>query len=131
MATVSSGEGSQQAGAMRPAKADSAQVSSHRIRLISHHMQFACGVERPQYGQSAPPSCRETTDPLHSSHTVRHSRRYHANIGTYAFGFVIQSALTGAPLAAVALASMGFVVDDAIKAVAASLATAGLSKLGR
>lgn len=27
----------------------------------------------------------------------------------YAFGFVIQSALTGAPLAAVALASMGFV----------------------
>jgi len=39
--------------------------------------------------------------------------------------------LTGAPLAAVALASMGFVVDDAIKAVVASLATAGLSKLGR
>ena len=68
---------------------------------------------------------------LHSSHTVRHSRRYHANIEAYAFGFVIQSALTGAPLAAVALASMGFVVDDAIKAVAASLATAGLSKLGR
>lgn len=49
----------------------------------------------------------------------------------YAFGFVIRSALTGAPLAAVALASMGFVVDDAIKAVVASLAAAGLSKLGR
>ena len=49
----------------------------------------------------------------------------------YAFGFVIQSALTGAPLAAVALASMGFVVGDAIKAVVASLAAAGLSKLGR
>ena len=49
----------------------------------------------------------------------------------YAFGFVIQSALTGAPLAAVALASMGFVVCDAIKAVVASLAAAGLSKLGR
>ena len=48
-----------------------------------------------------------------------------------AFGFVIQSALTGAPLAAVALASMGFVVGDAIKAVVASLAAAGLSKLGR
>ena len=48
----------------------------------------------------------------------------------YAFGFVIQSALTGAPLAAVALASMGFVVGDAIKAVVASLAAAGLSKLG-
>ena len=45
----------------------------------------------------------------------------------YAFGFVIQSALTGAPLAAVALASMGFVVGDAIKAVVASLAAAGLS----
>ena len=49
----------------------------------------------------------------------------------YAFGFVIQSALTGAPLAAVALASMGFVVGDAIKAVGAALAAAGLSKLGR
>lgn len=49
----------------------------------------------------------------------------------YAFGFVIQSALTGAPLAAVALTSMGFVVGDAIKAVVASLAAAGLSKLGR
>ena len=49
----------------------------------------------------------------------------------YAFGFVIQSALTGAPLAAVALASMGFVVGDAIKAVVASLTAAGLSKLGR
>ena len=48
-----------------------------------------------------------------------------------AFGFVIQSALTGAPLAAVALASIGFVVGDAIKAVVASLAAAGLSKLGR
>ncbi|WP_279576495.1 hypothetical protein [Bifidobacterium longum] len=31
--------------------------------------------------------------------------------------------MTGAPLAAVALASMGFVVDDAIKAVVASLST--------
>ena len=38
-------------------------------------------------------------------------------VEVYAFGFVIQSALTGAPLAAVALASMGFVVGDAIKAV--------------
>ncbi|RDX28518.1 biotin biosynthesis protein BioY [Bifidobacterium breve] len=49
----------------------------------------------------------------------------------YAFGFVIQSALTGAPIAAVALASMGFVAGDTIKAVVASLAAAGLSKLGR
>ena len=44
---------------------------------------------------------------------------------------VVYAALTGAPLAAVALASMGFVVGDAIKAVVASLAAAGLSKLGR
>ena len=49
----------------------------------------------------------------------------------YAFGFVIQSALTGAPLAAVALASMGFVVGVASKAVVASRAAAGLSELGR
>ena len=49
----------------------------------------------------------------------------------YALGFVIQSALTGAPIAAVALASMGFVAGDTIKAVVASLAAAGLSKLGR
>ena len=42
-----------------------------------------------------------------------------------------QSALTGVPIAAVALASMGFVAGDAIKAVVASLAAAGLSKLGR
>ena len=49
----------------------------------------------------------------------------------YAFGFVIQSALTGVPIAAVALVSMGFVAGDAIKAVVASLAAAGLSKLGR
>ena len=49
----------------------------------------------------------------------------------YALGFVIQSALTGVPIAAVALASMGFVAGDTIKAVVASLAAAGLSKLGR
>ncbi|PJM78509.1 biotin transporter BioY [Bifidobacterium scaligerum] len=49
----------------------------------------------------------------------------------YAFGFLVQSALTGAPLAAVALASMGFVAGDVVKAVVASLAAAGLAKLGR
>ncbi|KAB8294594.1 biotin transporter BioY [Bifidobacterium avesanii] len=48
----------------------------------------------------------------------------------YAFGFVIQSAFTGAPLAAVALASMGFVAGDVIKAVVASLVAAGVAKLG-
>lgn len=49
----------------------------------------------------------------------------------YAFGFLIQSALTGAPLSVVALASMGFVAGDAVKAVVAALAATGLSKLGR
>lgn len=47
----------------------------------------------------------------------------------YAFGFVIQSALTGAPLGTVALASMGFVVGDLVKAAVASLACAGFSGL--
>ncbi|NEG54969.1 biotin transporter BioY [Bifidobacterium platyrrhinorum] len=47
----------------------------------------------------------------------------------YAFGFLIQSALTGAPLMVVALASMGFVVGDIVKAAAASLVAAGLAKL--
>jgi biotin transport system substrate-specific component len=49
----------------------------------------------------------------------------------YAFGFAIQSAFTGVPLAVVALASLGFIIGDIIKAVVASLAAAGLSKLGR
>ncbi|NMM95025.1 biotin transporter BioY [Bifidobacterium oedipodis] len=49
----------------------------------------------------------------------------------YAFGFLIQSALTGVPLNVVALASMGFVAGDAVKAVVAALAATGLSKLGR
>lgn len=49
----------------------------------------------------------------------------------YAFGFLVQSALTGAPIAAVALASMGFVAGDAVKAVVAALAAAGLTKLSR
>ncbi|MBW3081250.1 biotin transporter BioY [Bifidobacterium saguinibicoloris] len=47
----------------------------------------------------------------------------------YAFGFIVQSAMTGAPLAAVALASMGFVIGDAVKAVVASLVAAGLARL--
>ncbi|TPF97852.1 biotin biosynthesis protein BioY [Bifidobacterium sp. UTCIF-39] len=49
----------------------------------------------------------------------------------YAFGFVIQSALTGAPIATVALASMGFVAGDLIKAAVASLACAGFSGFAR
>ncbi|MBT1174384.1 biotin transporter BioY [Bifidobacterium sp. LC6] len=49
----------------------------------------------------------------------------------YAFGFLVQSALTGAPIAAVALASMGFVLGDIVKAVVAAAAAAGLTKLSR
>lgn len=40
----------------------------------------------------------------------------------YAFGFTVQSALTGVPLSAVALASMGFVAGDLVKAAVAALA---------
>jgi biotin transport system substrate-specific component len=42
----------------------------------------------------------------------------------YAFGFVMQSLLTHVPLHTVALASMGFVAGDLIKATVASLAVA-------
>lgn len=49
----------------------------------------------------------------------------------YAFGFLIQSALTGLPLGAVALASMGFVAGDAVKAVVAALAVTGLGAFER
>ena len=49
----------------------------------------------------------------------------------YAFGFVIQSALTGAPLAVVAMASMGFVIGDLVKAAVTSIAVAGLSRFLR
>lgn len=47
----------------------------------------------------------------------------------YLFGFVIQSAVTGASLPVVALASTGFVVGDVIKAAVASAIVAGLAKL--
>ncbi|MCH4209770.1 biotin transporter BioY [Bifidobacterium sp.] len=47
----------------------------------------------------------------------------------YAFGFLVQSTLTGVPLSAVATASMGFVLGDLIKALIASLAISGLAKL--
>ena len=41
----------------------------------------------------------------------------------------ISSAVTGVPLAVVAMASMGFVLGDLIKALVASLAVSGLAKL--
>ncbi|MEK0210015.1 biotin transporter BioY [Bifidobacterium mongoliense] len=47
----------------------------------------------------------------------------------YAFGFLVQSTITGVPLGTVALASMTFIVGDVIKAVVASLAVSGLAKL--
>ena len=47
----------------------------------------------------------------------------------YAFGFLIQSAVTGVPLGVVAMASMGFVLGDLIKTLVASLAVSGLAKL--
>ena len=49
----------------------------------------------------------------------------------YAFGFIIQSALTHMPLGTVAAASMGFVAGDIIKATVASLAATGLTRLVR
>lgn len=47
----------------------------------------------------------------------------------YAVGFLVQSALTGMPLGAVALASAVFMVGDLIKAVVVSLAVSGLACL--
>ena len=47
----------------------------------------------------------------------------------YAFGITIQSLLTHAPITAVTIASMGFVIGDIVKAAVATLAAAGLSKL--
>lgn len=47
----------------------------------------------------------------------------------YAFGFIVQSAFTGVPLATVALASMGFVAGDVVKAVVATLVAAGVARL--
>ncbi|KFI91842.1 putative integral membrane [Bifidobacterium saguini DSM 23967] len=50
-------------------------------------------------------------------------------IVVYAFGFLVQSALTGVPMAAVAVASLGFVAGDIVKAAVAAVATTGLTKL--
>lgn len=47
----------------------------------------------------------------------------------YAFGFVMQSMLTHTPITVVAVASMGFVIGDIIKASIAAAAAAGLSRL--
>lgn len=47
----------------------------------------------------------------------------------YGFGFLVQSALTGVPLTAVALPSMVFVAGDLVKAGVVSLAAAGLVRL--
>ena len=47
----------------------------------------------------------------------------------YAFGITMQSVMTGVPFVAVALASAGFIIGDLVKAVVASLAAAGISRL--
>ncbi|RSX50790.1 biotin biosynthesis protein BioY [Bifidobacterium goeldii] len=47
----------------------------------------------------------------------------------YLFGFAIQSLLTHTPITVVAIASMGFVAGDIIKAAVAALATTALAKL--
>lgn len=47
----------------------------------------------------------------------------------YAFGITMQSVLTGVPVAAIAIASTGFIIGDLIKAAVASLAAAGISRL--
>lgn len=47
----------------------------------------------------------------------------------YFFGFTFQSALTGVPFSTVAVASMGFVAGDLIKAAVAALAATGLLRL--
>lgn len=49
----------------------------------------------------------------------------------YAIGFTVQSAITGVPFSMVALASMGFVAGDLIKAAVASLVIAGATSLKR
>ena len=50
-------------------------------------------------------------------------------IVVYAFGFLLQSAFTGVPVNAVALASLGFVIGDVIKAAVATAAATGVAKL--
>ena len=47
----------------------------------------------------------------------------------YLLGFIVQSAITGVTLPIVAVASMGFIAGDAVKAVVASAVVAGLAKL--
>ena len=47
----------------------------------------------------------------------------------YLLGFIVQSAITGVAMPVVAIASMGFIVGDCIKAVVASLVASGLAML--
>ncbi|NEG90184.1 biotin transporter BioY [Bifidobacterium aerophilum] len=49
----------------------------------------------------------------------------------YLIGFTVQSAITGMPFGTVALASMGFVAGDLVKAIVASLVIAGVTGLAR
>lgn len=49
----------------------------------------------------------------------------------YLIGFTVQSAITGMPFGTVAMASMGFVAGDLVKAAVASLVIAGVTGLTR
>lgn len=161
MATVSSGEGSSagERKATGPASVHRRTIRPHRAGFIWGRPPYGrFGLSGIPHDPPEPPLIHRIPPAVHGDitqhrgywyadfthhrirsghHAARTAGRYllAALVGgvvvVYAFGFVIQSALTGAPLAAVALASMGFVVGDAIKAVVASLAAAGLSKLGR
>lgn len=47
----------------------------------------------------------------------------------YLFGVLVQSALTGAPILAVTIASMAFIIGDVVKAFVAAAVAAGLARL--
>lgn len=47
----------------------------------------------------------------------------------YLFGVLVQSALTGAPILAVTIASMAFIIGDIVKAFVAAAVAAGLARL--
>nr|WP_274619248.1 biotin transporter BioY [Bifidobacterium amazonense] len=49
----------------------------------------------------------------------------------YVFGFAVQAVLTGAPLPAIILASMPFIIGDVVKSAVASLVVAGAASLRR
>lgn len=69
--------------------------------------------------------------PKHAALTAARYRRLRGGciVLDYLLGFIVQSAITGVAMPVVAIASMGFIVGDCIKAVVASLVASGLAKL--